>query len=170
MVSDTSTKVSKVSSKRRKRRKARRRVRQETGQEIEGPTSEVSSGEETETEGSVEEHSSSPSEQEYDSPGTDSSRAAEEEDEDHVHVQAAITVSVLETYGESGRGLLSESRPAILSDPTQSDYYAAIDGLLLRDPSDRAPFRKDHRGPELRGGEPGGATRLAIRYVSGEWE
>ena len=122
---------------------------------MESPTSEVSSGEETETEESAGEHSTSSPERERDTPDTDNNSAEEEVNEDSSHVQAAIVESVMESFGESGRGLLPESRPANLSDPTQSDYYAAIDGMLLRDPSDRAPFRADHRGPELKGSSSG---------------
>ena len=69
--------------------------------------------------------------------------------------QTAIVESVSESFGETGRGLLPETGPPTLLDSTQSDWYAAVDGLLLRDPSDRAPLRVDHRGPELRGSSSG---------------
>ena len=108
--------------------------------------SEVSSGEETEAEWSEgETHMATSSELEPGKPDEDSNGAEEEENEDSNDVQVAIAESVIESFGESGRGLLPGSRPTILTDSTQSDWYAAVDGLLLRDPSDRAPFREDHR-------------------------
>ena len=118
-----------------------RRVRQETGQEQESPQSELSSGEETEAKSSeAETHMATPTELPPGKPGENNNGAEEEEDGDSSAVQVAMVESVTESFGESGRGLLPGAGPTVLSGTTQSDWYAAVDGLLLRDPSDRAPL------------------------------
>ena len=118
--------------------------------------SEVSSGEETEAEWSEgETHAATPAELDPDNTEGVSNSVEEEVTEDLNAEQMAIAESAAESFGETGRGLLPGTGPPTLLDSTQSDWYAAVDGLLLRDPSDRAPLRVDHRGPELRGSSSG---------------
>ena len=148
VVSDTSTRERASASKRRRRRKPRKRVRQETGQEQESSLSETSSGEETETETPVETCiATSAVQRPSGNPDEGRNCADEEEAGDPSDVQAAVAESVVECFGESGRGLVQGSGPAVLPDSAQSDWYSSIDGLLLRAPSGRAPLRVDHRGP-----------------------